>query len=591
MTRRYRHDKILENEPAVISRLVKEFKRNQQAARLRLKEAEIEGEPPKASDEHIVGLDDSEIEKAVQDTLRSIKGLRPGDSFVTAMRSNPMRARVLDVHDEVLLDMGILETDIGVLTESYIRAAVPRIELQRKFGSLDLKADLERMGVEYAQLRDEASSAPRRRQLEIEENARRADIEGIRDRVLGVYDMPRNPDDVWSRAGEAAKSLSYMQLLGMQVTSALPDLSGLVSRAGLKEFAGGVVEMASNMPTFAKNAKEAAELLHAIEIVGNTRTRALAELNTRFTGGSMAERAIEGGSSVFSHATGITFWNAGWKSIANLMIMSKILKAADASVRGKATKKQKIALAENSITPEIAARMMKQFEKHGEKGKALWFAKAGNWDDSEAFRMGQQAMSREADIAVITPGQDKPLWMSNRLGSFFLQFKSFGVAANERIVLSGLQRADADVMAQFAMLFALGAAVSNLRADLSGRPRKEGQALIIDAIDRAGPFQIAFEANAIAEAAGLGVASQFGGELPSRFQSRSSILGALGPSTDMAVTLLEVSRKANTDDGVNSRDVDKITRLIPGQNTPYGMIFRDDIRQGIASVLGTDYER
>lgn len=593
MTRRYRLDQILKNERAVIRRFFDEFKQNQKRAQARIKDLEAQSEPIAASDEHIAGMDDLEIERAVLDTLSSIKGLNPGDSFLTSMLSNPMRARVLDIDDRVLLELGILDTNAGRLTESYVRSVVPRIEMQRKFGNLTLKEQLDRMRDDYTTLRADATSPARRSQLEKEQKAREQDIIGIRDRIMGIYDVPENPDDIWSRAGEGLKSLTYMQLLGMQVTSALPDLAGIPSRAGLREFSAGLAEMATNLPTFKKNATEAAELLSAIEWVGNTRTRALAEINMRYSGGSMAERAIEGATAAFSHATGITAWNTLWKSVANVMVMSRVLKAADALVKGKATKKQRIALAENNISPELAAKMMEAFNAHGQKGNFLWYAKAGNWGPEfrQAFEAGQKAVSRETDIAIVTPGQDKPLWFSTRVGSFFFQLKTFGISANERIVLSGLQRADADVLGQFAMLTALGAAVSTLRADLSGRPRKEGQDLFVDAVDRAGPFQIMFEANAIASAAGFGAQRMIGAELPSRFQSRSSILGAAGPSVDMVVTALEVSRKANSEDGLSSRDVDKITRLLPGQNTPYAMLFRDDLREGVGAALGIDYER
>ncbi len=694
MTRRYRLDEILKREPEVAARLEGEFKKTRVAAQRAVQQAEAAQRAVDEEDLLRSQMDDGDIKQAVLDTLRSIKGLRPGENMLQAVQANPMRARVLDVHDDVLLDMGILETDIGVLVESYVRSTIPQIEMQRKFGNLDLKDQIKQISDDYQQLRAEAPNATERRRLEVEERSRRFDLEGVHQRILGVYDLPRNPDDIWSRAGEVAKSLTYMQLLGMQVAAALPDVAGIASRGSIRELTKGLAQMATDMPSFARAIGEAAELLNASEFVMNTRTQALTEINSRYMSGSLLERGMEGGTAAFSNLTGITAWNAATKSIAHVITMSRMLKAADAWSRGKATKKQIRALTENNIDQAMARRMTEAFNKYGQKGKHLWFARAGDWrtggeavaktppaasdfvrlyhggdladegatlpntftssldraksfsgenaeiryidvpkghpiveaaainnykttvepklstkelqefggpkkynevdrpgeDYSDAFEAGMKAMRRETDIAIITPGQDKPLFMSSRIGSVLFQLKSFGVAANERIVLSGIQRADADVATQFAILFGLGAVVSNLRADMSGRPRKEGADLVIDAVDRAGPFQIAFEANAVLEAGGVGASNLFGTQLPSRFQGRSFLLGAAGPSVDMAATALEVMAGAQTERGLTSRDVDKITRLIPGQNSPYAMIFRDDIRQGIGSSLGVDYE-
>ena len=80
----------------------------------------------------------------------------------------------------------------------------------------------------------------------------------------------------------------------------------------------------------------------------------------------------------------------------------------------------------------------------------------------------------------------KPISFSTPVGAFFSQFKSFTLSAHHRVMLAGLQRMDAEFLAQVTMALVLGRFVSNIKAWQHYDEQKTGAAAWEDAIDRAG---------------------------------------------------------------------------------------------------------
>ena len=61
----------------------------------------------------------------------------------------------------------------------------------------------------------------------------------------------------------------------------------------------------------------------------------------------------------------------------------------------------------------------------------------------------EAAITKDANIAVITPGAEKPLFLSNPVLGLMGQFKGFSAAAQERILISNLQEADGRTLQGF----------------------------------------------------------------------------------------------------------------------------------------------
>jgi len=514
-------------------------------------------------EEFYAGASDEEIATHVRETIQSILSMKPGDSAMSHAFASPTRARVLDVSDEVLEPW--LESNAETILHQYHRSMVPQIEMMRTFGDIDGKRVLQEMTDEATVKIEKAKTAGAKKRLKAELDAATRDFTAMRDRILGRYGQPDNPRSGWVKAGRAARTVSYMGYLGGMTLSAIPDVAGIVTRGGIQGAFGAVATALVDPKRFFRSATEAAEFGAAAEWHLNSRAAAMTEVFDRYGRGSKMERLMSEGARNFSIATGMIPWNVGWKSVGGAAVASRMAKAADAVANGKGSKKQLRILAANGIEPWMAERIAKQIERHGDKDGLLWLPQGGRWDDREAFEAFRRAMNREFDMMVVTPGQDKPLAFSTETGKFFLQFKSFGFSAYHRVLIAGLQRADADVLAGFTTAVILGGLVSNIKADLGGYDRKDGKAFWMDALDRSGLAGWMMEPYGMLSATFPQLS--IGDEAPSRFQARSKLAGALGPSVDMLLGVGEASA-AMARGEQTYRDVRKLMRPLPGNNHP-----------------------
>lgn len=522
-----------------------------------------------ASVKDLAEMSDPEIRDAVLDTVNAIRGLKPGARHFEAVLAKPMRARVLDVPDEVIEPW--LEKDIRVVLTRYFDTMVPDLELIRQFGDIHMTEVGQKITDAETKRLIRAKSPKERKQIAKAAKDARRDLEAMRDRIRGTYGLPSDPRNGWVIAGRAARTLSYTSRLGGFIFSAMPDLGKVVGQAGEEALFGSITTL-SNPKRMGLAVKDASELGAAAEWYLNNRAMEIASITDPFSTQTRVERVIGETGRIFSYANGVIPWNAGWKSVAGAFIASRMSKAAVAVSHGKATKKQLRILAANGIEPWMADRIAKQVLEHGDMEGITWLPQAGRWADPQAFEAFKHSMTREFDLAVPTPGQDKPLTFSSEIGKFVFQFKSFSFSAHHRVLLAGLQKADVDTLATIMPMLAMGALVSNIRADQGRRARKEGAALWEDALDRSGLAGWLFEIHGPANALAGGGLSLSGEEL-SRFQIKNKFEGLLGPSwglgTGVAQGISGVALEATGRGSLTSRDVDQLVQAIPGNNLWY----------------------
>jgi len=217
----------------------------------------------------------------------------------------------------------------------------------------------------------------------------------------------------------------------------------------------------------------------------------------------------------------------------------------------------------------MASRIARQIADYGDKKGVMWLPRGQDWTDREAFDAFRLAMNREFNMMVVTPGQDLPLSFSTETGKFFLQFKSFAFSAHHRITIAGIQRADADVLAQVVGAIALGGLVSNIKQMQAGKEPKEGAEYWEDALDRSGLGGWMMEPYALAGALTNGKTTISGKEV-SRYAARSEAQGILGPGVDMAVGMFEgvsaFGAQAGGGSQASYQDIRKLMRPVPGNN-------------------------
>lgn len=537
-------------------------------------------------------LTDAEIRAVVDETIDTIlgnaEGRIPYDSIVSGPRG-PLKERLLGIESAKIEKF--MELDIERVLQAQVRTMSADVEIAKKFGSVD-------MAEQIRQINDEAnrkiSVAKTQKQRQALERARKnaiRDLEGIRDRLRGQYALPGNPDSLVLRANRVVRNLNYMRLLGGMTISAIPDMGKIVFAHGLTSvFRDGFVPMVRNIRRFRLAADEVKSAGTALDMVLDSRTAAIADITDDFGRHSKFERGVQALSSRFGMVSLMAPWNAALKQFTGILTMNNILRAADRVAAGKGTPDDIRKLAASGIDADMASRIAKQFSKHGDKGRGSdpWLAQAGSWTDRQAIEAFRAAVVRDVDRTIVTPGQDKPLWMSTELGKTIGQFKSFAVASTQRTMLAGLQQRDAAALNGALVMMGLGALTYALKEKVAGRELSDKPSVwAVNAFDWSGMAGWLMEANNISEKATRGRVglSAFTGEQVSRYASRNVTGAFLGPTADAVADIFQVSGSIFAGDTTKS-DLRKARQLVPMQNLFYIRRLLNQVEEATGDALG-----
>jgi hypothetical protein len=527
---------------------------------------------------------DTDIAMHVREAVAAITGHKSPTHFFHVAMASPTRARTLDVPDEAIENW--LIHDAEQIAAQYHRSMVPDMELIRTFGDIEMTEVKKRIMEEGMKRVEDAKTPKAKKAAEVEFVERIKDMEGMRDRIRNAYAVPKDPEAFFIQAMRTGRGVSYPAYLGAQMFSSMPDLALVLGRNGIVQTFGTAFTALTDPKRFFRSTYEASEFSAAAEWYLNTRSQSMWEVFSPYGKGTRTERALGQVAKGFNIATGMTFWNMAWQSIGTAMMASKVGKAATKMRDGKASKSDKLLLGSLNIEPWMADKIARQLDKYGDKAGFNWIPQGRLWDDKVAKDAFARAMGRESRMMVMEPGQERPLFTSTEAGKFFTQFKSFGFAAHERILLAGIQRADANVLLAFMASIALGGLVSNIRADMGGYERKEGAAWWEDAFDRSGLGGWLMEPYNMVSGISSGRLS-VSGEPVSRYQSRSMALGMAGPSVDMVVGGIE-GLTGLASERPSYRDVRALMRPIPGNNIPYLVgLFRQIEEAGVSAFGAT----
>lgn len=514
-------------------------------------------------------VDNGEVRTAVADVIDTIDGLMRGhaqldNGFVGKQGS--LNARTLNVPDEVLEPW--LVNDVEKVTESYIRSVKPQLVLQRKFGEADLRQQLQDVRDEYVAMRERATTDEAKAQISTEMKKSLDDLQAVRDLLLGKYGTPANPDSRLIRTGRVFRTLNYFRLLGGQVLSSLVDPGRLVTRHGLIKTGKSLARLVGNA-NFRNLAREDAHRAGtALDWVLNTRGSTLAEIGDEIAG-TRLDGALRTASNHFSRITGMASWNSAMKTLAVALEQDAIVRAAKG---GSMSPIQRATLAQMGVGDRMLERISTQLERHGEDIEGLYRANAEKWDDREAAAALEGALLKSADQHVLTKGvADVPLLMNKELGKTLFQFKSFGMASVNRLLVpmaQGLARGDLATMNGALVMLSLGALANAARDYAAGfEPATDPGRVAVEAFDRAGfttflaePFDA--------------VTTMVGGPRFGRFTSQSPTETLAGPTfgtlDDIRQTLQGVfTEKGKFDPKLKAADVYRFRKLLPYQNLFY----------------------
>lgn len=562
--------------------------------KLHAKTEELRGKIPTASQiektDEFANLSDAEIRDVVDETIDAIignaEGRIPYDSIVSGPRG-PLKERLLKIESSKIQDF--MELDIEEVLHAQVRTMSADVELSRKFGSVDLKEEIRKINDEANAKIARAETPEERTRLDKQRKNAVRDVEGIRDRLRGQYALPADPDGLVLRAGRVARNLNYLRLLGGMTISAIPDMGKVVFTHGLTStFRDGFIPLVRNFRGFRLAAKEVKQAGAALDMILDSRAMALADITGDFGRHSKFERGIKSLSSRFGMASLMAPWNATMKQFAGLVTMTNVLNASQRVAKGTATADDIRKLAAASIDDDMARRIASEFAAHGDDQSGILLAKAADWGDREAREAFRAAVVRDVDRIIVTPGQDKPLWMSTELGKTVGQFKSFAISSMQRTTLAGLQQRDAATLNGVLVMLGLGAMTYWAKQTISGQPLSDNPAQwAVEAFDKSGLTGYLMEANNVAEKATRGRvgASFFTGEQVSRYSSRNVTGAFLGPTPDAISDIFQLSGSIFAGD-TSKADLRKARQLIPMQNLFYLRGLFNQVEEATGDSLG-----
>lgn len=238
--------------------------------------------------------------------------------------------------------------------------------------------------------------------------------------------------------------------------------------------------------------------------------------------------------------------------------------------------------------PVVRPPEPKRASGQGVRDGNVWWANTESWADQKAVEAFRSFLVRDVDRTIVTPGQDKPLWMSNEVGKLIGQFKSFAVGSIQRTLLTGLQQRDMAALNGTLMMLALGALTYWTKQQIAGQPISDNPAKwATEALDYSGLMGWLMEANNIAENATGGRVglSQLTGETATRYASRNQFGALLGPTFDLGGDVFSGLRAATTGEWT-ATDVHTMRKLIPLQNLFYIRQLFDAVEAGVGGAFG-----
>lgn len=395
-----------------------------------------------------------------------------------------------------------IELDMEMVGEAYTRNMGSKIEVAEMFGDTQLFSKMKEIKQHF-----------RDRYLipAIERNAPKSEIDNIlaaREEYLGWIGLIRDGvmgglrgKEVYNLSNRTARNLKSLQILssmGRVLLTAAPEAMRVPMASGFTTaFRAMWTRLFVDLDKIKANVELSNQTAALFDMAIDRRhvemmSVGMADPNG---GGRWIDRKIEGLLPPFFRLTGLSPWTAMSKDVTMLATQHRIIDMAR-----KLDDPQNVTnLAALGIS-KTDARMIARMPT--EEINGLTLPAVNQWegpDGRKARRLFLDALAGEAQRVIVTPSiADRSLLFSgvrasrgqkraeNDWYSVPLQFLSYGIAANQKVLLSGLQGRDhSAVMGAFAMLVA-GVISNYLRTPSSAMMNKTYDELILEGYEASG---------------------------------------------------------------------------------------------------------
>jgi len=535
-------------------------------------------------------MTDAELQDIAEQTTQTILGGAPSrmvlPTDMVAGPRGPLKERMLaSLPTQSVIDF--VERDIEVISRFYTSSMASDIALAKKFGSVDLSEQVQKITDEAMRAKQAATTEAERVRLDKQMRSDVRDVEAIRDRLRGTYALPTNPDGLASRAARVVRDLNYVRLLGGMTPSSVTDIGRPVAVHGLtRTMKTAWAPLVTKWRSIQLARDELKIAGAALDMILDDRVMALTDIMDNYGRGSKFERGLQAATTKFGLVSLMAPWNAFWKQFSGIIAQTRALQAIETLGSGGTLSRAEVEyLAGGGVDSAMADRIAQQFAAHGKKDGPVWWASTADWTDSQASQSFRALLNREVDRSIITPGQEKPLWMSTGAGKILGQFKTFNFASMQRGTIAGLQQKDMATINGWMMQLALGALVYKIKMDLAGMPTSDDPAVwAVEAFDRSGLAGWLMEVNNIAEKTALRpfTAAGMTGAPVSRYASRNMMGALLGPSMDIVADFMTMG----ADGSYDRNDLRATRKMIPLQNLFYIRLLINELEKGVGDAMG-----
>lgn len=445
-----------------------------------------------------------------------------------------LRERTLaDIPDTALEPF--LESNMFALGRYYAMRMGTDVELVRKFGSVDLLPHFENVKAEFNLRRFEIAEGKDKSitiaNLNKAEKQAIEDLTVLRDRMRGTYGLPDNPDSWTNRGMRMARGFNAMTML-TGALAAVPDVARIAMHSGMKNMFGTMFEALADNMKLAKLGKYETNLTgEALDDYLSLRAALFADLADSISVRHPMEKAMGEATQMFFNVSLMNQWNVAVKTMAGLVAGSRMIDdiAVLAKGKGRDLERARTRLARSGIGLTDAKLINAELSKHMLKGrKYVKIARTQLWENTKVAELFRAALGKEVNTIIVTPGLgDLPntiggglknmfpqnvrnsarefsdsienptlkkgadaiegIFVSPELSRLIFQFKSFGIAATQRILIPGLQHTDKSVLTGAVMLIGLGVLVDQLRRNQNdiNIPQSGGD-ILMRGIERSG---------------------------------------------------------------------------------------------------------
>lgn len=504
----------------------------------------------------------AEIKDAVYDTLDRIQGTVRGVADIGQGIKNPkvLKARKLDVPDEILKPY--LSQDFEHVMTAYNRAVLPRVEMLRRFGSVDLADEFSYIKDAYHVKIAGAASDAEKAKLTKQHAADVADLTLLRDRVLNQSGPRGNESLHMVRAAQLVRSFNYLRMLGGQTLSAIPDVGRLVTRYGLTNTGRRLAAFLGSSEARALSRADAQRMGTALDNVLHTRQHTLDGVGDEMAGSQLSQR-MHNATARFTQLTGIAAWDSMMRTLSSQLEQDALYRLIN---KGNASALERGKLAAHGIGDAEVSAIRDQWNQHGSFEGGLNRARTELWTDKNAAALVEQAVQRAGSSNAFFVGKgDLPGFANSQLGKMILQFKSFAISSVNRLAIPLAQGlAHRDVMAAngLASMLTLGALTYYTKELAAGRePDLSPDSLIPEAVQRSGV--LTFLPDLYDPVAGALHLPRF-----AKFQDLNPLETMAGPTFGTGAAVLDAIRRL-TKGNISAADLHKLRQLLPYQNLFY----------------------